>query len=471
MPDLTAGTDIFIDREKKAKLICAELNNFIDLKNTLITILEYIQTTAKCDAVSIRLKEDDDYPYYVYKGFSESFIRHESTICKTYDDPDTSKNKNPECMCGMVLSGCVIPDFECFTEKGSFWTNNRSELDEQILSQEIDIQTRNYCFTSGYNSVALIPIIANKERIGLIQLNDKKPDKFTSDLIEFMEMIGNQVGLAIGNSLIYEQLRKEKDQLSAIVKELERTQNQLIESEKMASLGRLVAGVAHEINTPLGIGITATTAFIQENEKLAKEFKEGALKKSTLEKNIAGNKETGELILRNLQRTAKLIQNFKNTSVDQINEQKREFDVTDYIHQIISNLKPNIKSKDLDFVISPEEKILITSYPGVFNQILTNLIINSFLHGFKTKKNGIIKIESQLDSDLFAMTYSDNGCGISEKNIKKIFEPFFTTNHKEGTGLGLHIVYNLISQSLKGSISCESPAKEGTIFKIKIPVV
>jgi len=463
--------EIVVDREKKAKLICAELNNFIDLKNTLITILEYVQNLVHCDAVSIRLKENGDYPYYVYKGFSESFIKHESSICKSYDNSETIKDNELECMCGLVLSGKANPEFECFTEKGSFWTNNWIKTYKKILSQKIDIKTRNYCFTSGYNSVALIPIVANKIRIGLIQLNDTKNNMFSENLIEFIEMIGNQVGLAVSNSLIYEQLRKEKDQLSAIVKELERTQNQLVESEKMASLGRLVAGVAHEINTPLGIGITATTAFIQKNEKLENEFNSGTLKKSTLEKNISTNKETGELILRNLQRTAKLIQNFKNTSVDQINEQKREFDIIDYIHQIISNLKPNIKSKDITFVISPKHIINITSYPGVFNQIITNLVINSFIHGFEKYEKGEIKIKIRLDCGILFIDYSDNGCGISGKNIKKIFEPFFTTNHKEGTGLGLHIVYNLVSQSLKGKITCSSPNKTGTIFKIEIPVM
>lgn len=475
MIESISGLEIIVDREKKAKLICAELNNFIDLKNTLITILEYVQGMVQCDAVSIRLKEDNDYPYYVYKGFSESFIRHESSICKSYEGSDEIsgeiRDNELECMCGLILSGRANPEFECFTEKGSFWTNNWSETYEEILSKKIDVKARNYCFTSGYNSVALIPIIANKMRIGLIQLNDTKTDIFSTDLIEFLEMIGDQVGLAVSNSLIYEQLRKEKDQLSAIVKELERTQNQLVESEKMASLGRLVAGVAHEINTPLGIGITATTAFIQENEKLEKEFHTGSLKKSTLEKNICTNKETGELILRNLQRTAKLIQNFKNTSVDQINEQKREFDIIDYIQQIISNLKPNIKSKNINFRISPKRAINITSYPGVFNQILTNLIINSYLHGFEEMDDGEIKLKIKLDCGILSIIYSDNGCGISEKNIKKIFEPFFTTNHKEGTGLGLHIVYNLVSQSLKGSINCSSPKKGGTVFKIEVPVI
>lgn len=462
--------EIVVNREKQAKLICAELNNFIDIKNTLYTILEYIQNLSRCNFVSVRLKENNDYPYYVYKGFTDSFIKHESSICKDFTNHSSHSEIELECICGLVISSKTIPNCDCFTNKGSFWTNDCLKTIENLQRVNEDIKIRNYCFNKGYNSIALIPIIVNKVKIGLIQLNNKKKNIFSSSFIEFMEMIADQVGLAISNSLVYEQLRKEKDQLSAIVTELERTQNQLVESEKMASLGRLVAGVAHEINTPLGIGITATTAFIKENELLEKKFTDGSLKKSDLENNIETNKETGQLILRNLQRTAKLIKNFKNTSIDQISEKKRIFDVVDYTQQIISNLQIKIKGKKITFKVNPKNEVLINSYPGVFNQILTNLIINSYNHGFNLLKEGNISIRIKSDCGILFIKYSDTGCGIPKENLKNIFEPFFTTNHKEGTGLGLHIVYNLITQSLKGTVSCRSPKNGGTIFEIELPI-
>lgn len=269
-----------------------------------------------------------------------------------------------------------------------------------------------------------------------------------------------------------EELEKININLKETLNYLKQTQQQLIESEKMASLGSLVAGVSHEINTPVGVGITAVS-FIEKNiKKIIEEFKNNSLKRSELENFLNTTNESINIISSNLNRAAELITSFKKVAVDQTTEEKRVFNIKEYLNEIFISLRPKLKKKNIDIIINCNDNIEIDSYPGLFSQIFTNLIMNSFIHGFEERDNGEISIDVQKNEKEILFIYKDNGKGILEENIKKIFDPFWTTKrNKGGTGLGLHITYNIITQKLNGSIKCESKLMENTIFTIRIPII
>ncbi|RKZ34755.1 hypothetical protein DRQ33_01465 [bacterium] len=267
-----------------------------------------------------------------------------------------------------------------------------------------------------------------------------------------------------------EKIERQKTELERTLDELRRTQKQLVESEKMASLGSLVAGVAHEINTPVGIGITAASSLMEDIKNFTELYNRDEITTSDFEEFVQSAYETAKLLLSNLQRTGNLIQSFKQISVDQFTEQRREFKLKSYIDDIIVSLKPKFAGKDIELTIDCDEELTLNSYPGAFAQIFTNLIINSIIHGFRDRDSGEISISVKSDGEKLSVSYSDNGVGISAENIPKIFDPFFTTNKQIGTGLGLNIVYNIITQKLGGSIECKSQPKKETKFDIIIPL-
>lgn len=201
-----------LERERTAKCICAELNNFVDLKPALMTIMRHLKALTGFQAVSIRLHDNGDFPYYVYDGFPESFIEKENSLCRKDDhgnrmsSPD-GKGYLLECMCGNVIRGRIDPALPFFTRQGSFWSNNTSRLLAATSEEDRQSGTRNYCNSCGYESVGLVPVKARGEIIGLIQLNDMRTDMFTRELIEYVEMIGEQVGLAVINNLAHERLK------------------------------------------------------------------------------------------------------------------------------------------------------------------------------------------------------------------------------------------------------------------------
>ncbi|PHR74347.1 MAG: hypothetical protein COA66_00725 [Arcobacter sp.] len=260
--------------------------------------------------------------------------------------------------------------------------------------------------------------------------------------------------------------------LEASFKNLERTQKKLVEVEKIASLGTLVAGVAHEINTPVGIGITATSHLMELTSKILNKYKKDEISEEEFEEFLKDSASLSSLSNSNLHRTAEIINNFKQVTLDRTNEHKRVFNVCEYIDVILSSIKNKTKKKDINIIINCDRDLKIDSYPGLFGQIITNLIINSYIHGFNNKHTGTITLIISMNNDILNLKYKDNGLGISNKNLKKIFDPFFTTNRENGgSGLGLNIIYNIISQNLKGSINCTSEENNGVQFNILIPSV
>ncbi len=269
-------------------------------------------------------------------------------------------------------------------------------------------------------------------------------------------------------------VKKRTEELENNLAKLKNMQGQLIESEKMASLGGLVAGIAHEVNTPIGICLTATSFLKEHNDRIQLSYKAGEMTQDDFEAFLQVANDSSDIILKNIQRATEIIQNFKKVSVDQSVEDKRCFNVKEYFFEIIKSLHPKLKRYNHKIEIISEDQLHIESYPGSFYQIFSNLILNSVIHGFESINQGKIKIAVNCNKEKNQMdiVYQDNGKGMPTKILEKVFEPFVTTKrNKGGTGLGAHIIYNIVTQQLKGKISCDSVVNEGVIFKIEIPVI
>ncbi len=260
-------------------------------------------------------------------------------------------------------------------------------------------------------------------------------------------------------------------ELANTLEKLKTTQKQLVESEKYASLGSMVAGIAHEVNTPVGNSLMAASILEHATQQFDAAFSRGELKKSSLQAYLDKAKISSEILLSNLQRAAELIQNFKQVAVDQSSLEQRSFSVTDYIEKILISLAPQIKYTPHQVVVQGDAEIVIQSYPGALSQIVTNLIMNSLTHAYDgLDKVGHLQFEVEQQNDKVIIIYSDDGKGIPPESLPKIFDPFFTTaRNSGGSGLGLHIIYNLVTQNLKGNILCKSEVGIGTKFTITLP--
>ncbi|MBF0160955.1 MAG: HAMP domain-containing histidine kinase, partial [Magnetococcales bacterium] len=266
------------------------------------------------------------------------------------------------------------------------------------------------------------------------------------------------------------ELQSANDALRHSLVMIKRTQSQLVEAEKMASLGSLVAGVAHEINTPVGTAMTAASFLAQKCQESANQFAVGTLRKSTLEEFYRDANEATQMIFSNLQRAAELIRSFKQVAVDRTTEERRLFPVREYIHHVLLSLRPHLKQTRHTVTVLCEPTLEIRSYPGVLSQIISNLLLNSLTHAFREHEEGKIIFQVMEREGDILLRYSDNGCGMEEVDRARVFEPFFTTARRRGgSGLGMYIVFNLVAQSLQGRIRCESAPGQGTTFEIEIP--
>jgi signal transduction histidine kinase/streptogramin lyase len=267
-----------------------------------------------------------------------------------------------------------------------------------------------------------------------------------------------------------DELEFQRNELEATLENLRKTQDQLIQSEKLAALGGLVAGVAHEINTPVGISVTAASSLAEETHEMVDKYKANKISRAEFKDYLNTANQSAKLILANMERTASMVQSFKQVSVDQSTEQKRKFKLKEYTEDVIHSLYPKIKGKGIDITIDMDEKLELDSYPGAYSQVLTNLILNSLVHGFEGLDEGKVELSAKTDQDKLLIEYSDSGRGIPKEIIPKIFDPFFTTDKKAGTGLGLHIVYNLVTQKLNGTIDYKSSRNKGAKFSVHIPL-
>jgi len=266
-------------------------------------------------------------------------------------------------------------------------------------------------------------------------------------------------------------LSQSNSELHQTLEELKLTQVQLLENEKMASLGGLVAGVAHEVNTPIGIVLTSISFMKEECLNIVKAMKEQTLSSKQLTKFTDEMEQGFELSLRNISRAVKLIEGFKLIAVDSVIDDARQLDLHNYLEDVLRSLRPKAKQANISLTLECPDDISIYSYPGAIAQITNNLVINSLVHAFNGQQDGEIIIRVKRINETVELVFGDNGCELDENTKAQLFEPFFTTKRGQGgSGLGAHIVYNLVTQKLKGSIELLTKQAQGKSFKISIPI-
>lgn len=267
-----------------------------------------------------------------------------------------------------------------------------------------------------------------------------------------------------------EELLTKQKELERYLDELSLAQERLVGTEKMAALGGLVAGITHDINTPIGIGVTAIS-FLQERlNTLENAYKEKKLSPKALEEFINEAKQSTSLLTTNLDRASELIASFKQIAVDQASEAVRTINFKDYLNEVILSLHPKLKKTKHTINLQCPDDLVLNLPAGAISQIFTNLIMNSIIHGFDNIAQGKIDINISADDTLLIIDYTDNGNGVTKEQLAKLFDPFFTTKRDQGgSGLGTHITFNLVKQTLSGSIEASSEPGKGLHYHIEFP--
>lgn len=275
-------------------------------------------------------------------------------------------------------------------------------------------------------------------------------------------------------TLSYESRELAERELVNSLHYLEMTRRDLVESEKLAALGGLVAGVAHEVNTPVGIMVSAASFLDDRTRAIDRLRAQQNLSAEELENYLADAEESSRLLLSNARRTAHLINNFKQLATDQLREERRWFNLRDYIEETLASLRSKLKATRIEVRVDCPADLRLYSQPGPFAQVLTNLLLNSLTHAYRPEQYGMISIAVEPDETggNVKIHFTDDGCGMPESVRSRVFEPFFTTRrHQGGTGLGLHLVYTIVTQKLSGSIAVDSEPGHGTRFILRLPCV
>lgn len=356
---------------------------------------------------------------------------------------------------------------------------NALKAERSILAHDAHTHPATHEFSEGYltplaiTSMLDVPIRHKGEMIGIIcceHIGEKRT--WSEDEATFAGSLADLIGRAINANAFKEseiKLQCMNEELE--VKVHERTA-QLLESEKMAALGNLVAGVAHEVNTPLGISITATSTLTETIDGLEKAMNESRLSEELFKRFLRDSNELLFLLNNNLSRAAELVQNFKKTAVDHSDQSIHTFNISESIHYLLISLKPEISKVNVDVTLNAADEITLYSYPSTWLQIISNLVLNSCRHAFDTIDKPEIILSITLEDDKIVIKYADNGVGIPQENVDKVILPFFTTARgKGGTGLGMSIVYNLITEQLKGSMEITSDVGQGVNIVIDCPLI
>ncbi|KZY60146.1 hypothetical protein A3742_15325 [Oleiphilus sp. HI0071] len=278
------------------------------------------------------------------------------------------------------------------------------------------------------------------------------------------------------NEMLEERVEERTKRLIESNQELEKTNtalndtmDQLVQADKLASLGSLVAGVAHELNTPIGNATMASSTLKDFAERIQQQLATGSVTKSGLKEFLNDAIMAAGITSRNLEKASELITSFKQVATDQSSSQRRTFSLNELFHEILLTLHPQTKKKAIKIELDVASEISLDSYPGPLGQVLSNLIMNAFIHGFEDRMQGRIRISAMKEEDKVQITLEDDGKGIPETALPKIFDPFYTTRLGQGgSGLGLHICHNIVVDTLAGKIRAESEVGQGTRFLLTL---
>ena len=346
-----------------------------------------------------------------------------------------------------------------------------------------EFATDAYILENRPKSVLCAPLIHRNKISGIVYLeNNLTPGTFTKERVEIISLLCSQAAISLENAGLYqeqqayaqtleEKVAERTAELNQSLDTIKKTQDQLVQSEKMAALGSLVAGVAHEVNTPIGVAVSAASHLEDMTSAFVKKIESSQVKRSDLDNYTKTASTASTLILKNLTGAVKIVQGFKQVAVDQTSGERREFKLKAYIEDVLLSLQPKLKKTKHAIRVDCPDDLLLNSFPGAFSQIISNLVMNSLLHGFEGIETGEIIFEVRQENNDVLFIYKDNGKGMTDKTLARIFDPFFTTKRSQGgSGLGMHIVHNLVTRTLGGKIACESQPDRGTTLTIQIPM-
>ncbi|WP_392344005.1 ATP-binding protein [Pseudoalteromonas prydzensis] len=334
------------------------------------------------------------------------------------------------------------------------------------LLQDVS-KNHNYSARAEKTNITEINMLANSLNIMLTrtqnQIERHKNDKQEiKQLNQSLEEKVNQRTIA---------LREANQELLTTLERMHQYQNQIVESEKMASLGQMVAGVAHEVNTPIGLGITSSTLLRDKLAEISQSFEQKTLTSSQLKRFIDNGVENLDLIYRNLNRAAELVSSFKRVAVNQDGELNSIVNMHELISNVMLSMRADLLVKDPNVVIHCSSQLMFETKVGPLQQVLQQLLSNSVIHGFRDNQNNKIEITVERNESSLIIDYYDNGIGVDKSIKKRIFDPFVTTKRGEGgSGLGMHLVYNLVTQALGGSVYFDDQSSKGTRFIITLPL-
>ena len=431
--------------------ICNRTSDRLELMRELI---RFFQDLTGCEAVGVRLREGDDFPYYETRGFSDTFVKAENCLCAR--DPkgelirDHAGHPALDCMCGNVLCGRFDPSRPFFSQRGSFWSNSTTELLATTTEDDRQAKTRNRCNGEGYESVALVPLHVGDEIFGLFQFNDRRRGLFTPQKISLLEDLVSYVAIALAK------LRTDEERVQL--------QQQLYQSQKIEAIGQLAGGVAHDFNNILSV-IMGYGQMLRMGRNLDSQQKE------KLDQIIAASERAAQLTGGLLAFSRKQILSPRVVNLNDLVKQLQKFLV-------------RVIGEDIELVSKPAEAELpVNVDSSQIDQVLVNLATNA---RDAMPQGGILTIETTagvIDAPFIqrhgygrpgryaVVTVSDTGSGMGEETQKRIFEPFFTTKEPgKGTGLGLAVVSGIVAQH-NGFIDLRSEPGKGTRFRVYLPLL
>ncbi|MCS0588026.1 GAF domain-containing protein [Massilia norwichensis] len=323
------------------------------------------------------------------------------------------------------------------------------------------------------------PMLVHDKAYGVLVVQSYDPAiVYTKADLDLLAFIASHVAVAIARMEADRAIRKTKESLekqnaalNQALTQLQEAQSELVRQEKLASLGQMVAGVAHEINTPLGICVTATSHLVQELKLTKEELAAGEMTEESLNGFFDVIDQSLRIMTTNTQRAAALVRSFKQVAVDQSSDNIRNFNLCKYVGEVLLSLQPKLKGRPVKVAVDCPADLEVNSFPGAVSQILTNMVVNSLVHGFEREQPGNITIRARLeDDDMVAFEYGDDGAGMDADTLAKLFDPFFTTRRGSGgSGLGAHILYNLVTGALGGSLRVESSPGKGLQYYLRFP--
>jgi len=459
--DITAQKQMEIQAQM-AREVLECLNQITITKEVIGKILQIIKRIMGFDAVGIRLREGDDYPYFVHDGFSGDFLRAENTLTIRAEDGGVCRNEDGtvclECTCGLVLSGKTDSANPLFTTGGSFWTNNTLPLLDLSAERDPRLHPRNRCIHAGFLSLALIPLRSGEKIIGLLQLSDHRRDQFTPEIIRFFESLGASIGIAFVRSQAEQSLLNANMQLGQSLDALNQVQDKIIQQERLSALGQMASGIAHDFNNVL-MPIVGFSELLMSDHAVMDDREEALHMIKAI--NAAGN-DARQIVsrLRTIYRRDDSAR-YEKVDVARIVESAISLTMPKWKEEM--NAKGSTVEIATDFQPAPQ----IKGNASELREVMTNLIFNAI---DAMPNGGVLTFRLYCEKNISViLEVTDTGLGMSQETLLHCEEPFFTTKGAQGSGLGLAMVYGIIERH-SGAIEIKSKPNVGTTVRMRLPV-